>query len=217
MNQTMPLGLVRSVILDELQEDYPELDTTGYICLTDLNEYRGRYMQHALEAEKGELNELEKSVVESLREQEIISRNLNAEFSSKRTFGEIVADKVAEAGGSWVFILGFGLFIVCWISLNSAWIISSPYDPFPYILLNLLLSCLAAIQAPVIMMSQKRQENKDRLQAEHDYRINLKTELEVRHLHAKIDLLLTHQWERLLTIQQLQTDLITEIAEKKQK
>ncbi|QDU80248.1 hypothetical protein Pla110_19720 [Polystyrenella longa] len=216
LNHTMPLGLVRPVVLEEMELDHSGVNQEGYICLRDLNEYRSRYMQHALEAEKGELNDLEKEVVTSLREQEDLSQNLNNEFAGKRTLGEQVSDHIAEVGGSWSFILTFGVLLVCWIAVNSAWIIANPFDPYPFILLNLALSCLAAIQAPVIMMSQKRQENKDRLQAEHDYRINLKTELEVRHIHAKLDLLLTHQWERLLTIQQLQTDLIKEIADKKQ-
>jgi uncharacterized membrane protein len=99
-----------------------------------------------------------------------------------------------------------------WISINTINLLSRPFDPFPYILLNLVLSCLAAIQAPVIMMSQNRQESKDRLRAEHDYRVNLKAELEIRHLNAKLDLLLTHQWQRLMEIQQVQTDLIQELV-----
>lgn len=102
--------------------------------------------------------------------------------------------------------------LIVWITINSIAMMGKPFDPYPFILLNLVLSCLAAIQAPVIMMSQNRQESKDRLRAENDYRVNLKAELEIRHLHSKIDLLLTHQWQRLLEIQQVQTDLLEELG-----
>src|SRR5205823_2265166 len=101
--------------------------------------------------------------------------------------------------------------LVVWIVINSLAVLMRPFDPFPYILLNLILSCLAAIQAPIIMMSQNRLEARDRLRAEHDYRVNLKAELEIRHLHWKMDQLLTHQWRRLLEIQQIQTDLMEEL------
>ncbi len=123
-----------------------------------------------------------------------------------------MADRVATFGGSWNFILIFGSVLLVWIAVNSIALLSKPFDPFPFILLNLVLSCLAAIQAPVIFMSQNRQEAKDRLRAENDYRVNLKAELEIRHLHAKLDLLLTHQWQRLLEIQQVQTDLLSELG-----
>jgi len=101
---------------------------------------------------------------------------------------------------------------VIWIALNSVLLLRRPFDPYPFILLNLVLSCLAAIQAPVIMMSQNRQESKDRLRSQHDYRVNLKAELEIRQLHDKIDHLLSHQWERLVEIQQIQIDLLSELA-----
>ncbi len=130
------------------------------------------------------------------------------------TLGERIADNVAKFGGSWRFIISFGVFLVMWMIINSIVLLRRPFDPYPFILLNLILSCLAAIQAPIIMMSQNRQEAKDRLRSEHDYRVNLKAELEIRHLHAKMDQLLTHQWNRLLQIQQIQVELIEEIAEK---
>src|SRR2546425_9205595 len=124
-------------------------------------------------------------------------------------FGEWVADQVAEFGGSWEFIISFGVFLLLWIVLNAA-LLRQPFDPYPYILLNLILSGLAALQAPIIMMSQNRQEAKDRLRAEHDYRVNLKAELEIRHLIAKLDQLVSHQWQRLLEIQRLQLELLQE-------
>jgi uncharacterized membrane protein len=107
-----------------------------------------------------------------------------------RTFGERLSDNLASFGGSWVFIISFFSILVSWIALNSLLLLTQPFDPFPFILLNLVLSCLAAIQAPIIMMSQNRQEARDRARAEHDYAINLKAEAEVRALHAKVDSLL---------------------------
>ena len=121
-------------------------------------------------------------------------------------------DKIAVFGGSWKFILVFGSVLLIWIIVNTAVLLWKPFDPYPFILLNLILSCLAAIQAPVIMMSQNRQEAKDRLRSKHDYRVNLKAELEIRHLHEKIDHLMSHQWERLVEIQQIQIELMSEIT-----
>jgi uncharacterized membrane protein len=125
-----------------------------------------------------------------------------------------MADKLADFGGSWRFIGIFCGLLFLWVIMNSALIIWKPFDPYPFIFLNLILSCLAAIQAPVILMSQNRQEARDRLQAEYDYRINLKAELEIRHLHEKIDHLLMNQWQRLLEIQQIQMELMEELAHK---
>jgi uncharacterized membrane protein len=128
--------------------------------------------------------------------------------------GERLADRLAAFGGSWTFLVCFGLFLVIWIGVNSALLVVRPVDPFPYILLNLVLSCLAALQAPVIMMSQNRQEAKDRLRSQHDYQVNLKAELEIRHLHEKMDHLLSHQWERLAQIQEIQLELLSELSGK---
>jgi uncharacterized membrane protein len=123
-----------------------------------------------------------------------------------------MADHLASFGGSWTFIIIFGSILLMWIGLNSLLLLKKPFDPYPFILLNLVLSCLAAIQAPVIMMSQNRQEAKDRLRSQYDYQVNLKAELEIRHLHDKIDHLLSNQWERLVEIQQIQIDLLSELA-----
>ncbi|HVE56171.1 MAG TPA: DUF1003 domain-containing protein, partial [Pyrinomonadaceae bacterium] len=132
-----------------------------------------------LQREWDNLSEQEKRVVESLVDRGPLSRNLNRDADDKRTFGQRIADKVAAFGGSWTFIIIFGTVLIAWVVLNSAILMSRAFDPYPYILLNLFLSMLAAIQAPVIMMSQNRQEAKDRQNAEHDYEINLKAELEI--------------------------------------
>jgi uncharacterized membrane protein len=122
---------------------------------------------------------------------------------------------IADFGGSWRFIIIFGVVLFLWVVLNSISLFWKPYDPYPFIFLNLILSCLAAIQAPIIMMSQNRQETKDRLRADHDYRVNLKAELEIRSLHEKLDHLLVHQWQRLLEIQGIQMELMEELTIKK--
>src|SRR5262245_19486861 len=207
--------LVSEPLCKVIQGAHPEWSDQNVVCLSCLNRFRARYVANALETQMGELSSLDEEVVKSLREQELVSENLNVESDSQMTLGERVADRVAGFGGSWRFILSFGAVLIGWIALNTFAVLRRPFDPYPYILLNLVLSCLAALQAPVIMMSQNRQEARDRLRAEHDYRVNLKAELEIRHLHWKMDQLLTHQWRRLLEIQQIQTDLMEELAQRR--
>jgi uncharacterized membrane protein len=213
-SEVMPAELVRGSVVETILKTYPDWSSSGFICISDLNQFRAKYVEDVLERNKGELSALEEQVVKSLKEQELLSSNINAEFDRKLTFGERLADKVADYGGSWRFIgIFMGGFLV-WIIINSIVLIQKPFDPYPFILLNLVLSCIAAIQAPVIMMSQNRQEAKDRLRSEYDYRVNLKAELEIRHLHEKIDHLLMDQWQRLLEIQEIQMELMEELARK---
>src|SRR5690606_39087291 len=122
-----------------------------------------------------------------------------------------IADKVADFGGSWTFILSFVSFLLLWIGVNAFVFMNKGFDPYPFILLNLILSCVAALQAPIIMMSQNRQETKDRERAKNDYMINLKSELEIRILHEKIDHLIMHQQKELMEIQKVQTELMRTI------
>lgn len=211
--ELVPASLVRNSIAEIILTDHPDWTGEGYICLPDLNHYRGKYVQGTLEAERGELTTLDREVVESVQNQEVLSKNINQEFDSRITFGERISDKMAEFGGSWSFIFMFSGVLLVWILINSVAMLWKPFDPFPFIFLNLILSCLAAIQAPIIMMSQNRHDAKDRLRSESDYQVNLKAELEIRHLNAKLDLLLTHQWERLLEIQQMQLDQMQEMVE----
>lgn len=152
--------------------------------------------------------------MESLAEQDILSKNINVEFEQKLTIGNRLADKMASFAGSWTFIVSFFVVLVLWIGINVFVLLWRPSDPYPFVLLNLILSCLAAIHALIILMSQKRWETKDRLRSEHDYMVNLKAELEIRHLHEKIDHLLTNQWQRLLEIHEIQTDRIEEMYKK---
>lgn len=214
-NEFIPSAVVRPVLSFLIKQTHPDYNDNGYICLEDLNFYRNKYIQNLLEDEKGELSELEDTVVQSLKDHEILTRNIEVEYEEKLKPGELLADKMAAYGGSWRFIITFTVILVTWIIINSVVLLFKPFDPYPFILLNLVLSCLAAIQAPVIMMSQNRQEAKDRARSEHDYQVNLKAELEIRNLHQKVDHLLTHQWERLVQIQQVQLEMMEELKSQK--
>jgi uncharacterized membrane protein len=212
ISEVVPAELVREPLVEVIRKTYPAWSSSGFICISDLNQFRAKYVEDVLERDKGELSALEEQVVKSLKEHELLSGDVNTEFDRKLTFGERLADKVADYGGSWRFIGIFMGVLLVWIVINSVVLIQKPFDPYPFILLNLVLSSIAAIQAPVIMMSQNRQEAKDRLRSEYDYRVNLKAELEIRHLHEKIDHLLVNQWHRLLEIQEIQTELMEELA-----
>ena len=210
----LPSSIIRQAILEFVTKKYPQWSSDGFICTDDLKNIRYEYFYSLLEEEKGELSSIDKEVLESLKSQETLSRDISKKYESELTFGERLSDKIADFGGSWKFIIIFGCVIVVWMFINTFLLIFKPFDPYPYILLNLVLSCLAAIQAPIIMMSQNRQETRDRLRADNDYKINLKAELEIRHLHQKIDHLLTHQWERMVEIQELQMELMEEVRKK---
>jgi uncharacterized membrane protein len=210
----LPLELVDTALLEFIKEKYPECSKEGYICKKDLKKIRVLYMEEILRREKGEFTTLENKVFDSLKEQEIISKNVNLEFDRQLTLGERLSDRLASFGGSWRFISIFFIFLVIWMVINSISLIGKTFDPYPFILLNLILSCLAAIQAPIIMMSQNRQESKDRLRSRNDYIINLKAELEIRNLNEKVDKLLFHQWERLMEIQKMQMEILSEIPGK---
>ena len=208
----MPAALVRDSIVEQIRASYPDWKPEGYVCIDDINRFRMRYIQDLLLAEKGELTTLDHEVLESLQRHDTLSSNVEAEFEKDLTFGERLSDHLASFGGSWPFLVIFAVILLIWVVLNSFLILRKPFDPYPFILLNLVLSCLAAVQAPVIMMSQNRQEDRDRLRSQHDYQVNLKAELEIRHLHDKIDHLISRQWERLAEIQQIQVDLLSELT-----
>jgi uncharacterized membrane protein len=210
--QMLPAGLIRPLIVEEIKKQYPDWKPEGYICHSDLNRFRSEYIQGLLQSEKGELSSLDQEVLDSLKRHETLASNVDDEYEKTFSLGERLADRLADFGGSWTFIVIFGGVLLGWIVLNSSVLVTRPFDPYPFIFLNLILSCLAAIQAPVIMMSQNRQEAKDRRRSQHDYQINLKAELEIRHLHEKLDHLLSRQWERLVAIQQVQLDVLSEIG-----
>jgi len=152
----MPAELVHTSLVESIVKKHPDWSSSGYICLSDLNHFRIKHIEGLLETEKGMLSRLEEDVIRSMREEEPLSRNIDEEYDRRLTFGNRIADAVANFGGSWPFIIGFFTFLMIWMAINSVILIWRPYDPYPFILLNLVLSCLAAVQAPVIMMTLPR-------------------------------------------------------------
>lgn len=201
---------IHDPILGLIIEDYPSFNDEDCIAVKELNLYRQKYISRYLSTEIGTLSDLEKSVINSLKEDKSIVSIVEDE-EEVRSFGQKIADKVADFGGSWTFIISFLLFIIVWIAANVYILVNKGFDPYPFILLNLILSCIAALQAPVIMMSQNRQEEKDRNRAKKDYMINLKSELEIRMIHDKIDHLIMHQQQELIEIQKVQIEMMNDI------
>ena len=203
------LDALRPTLAEAIRQDHPDLPAHALIAQDQIAAYRLRYVNAMLASERGEISELDRQVAESLARSELITNNTDDDIDRERTFGQRLADHVASFGGSWSFLISFGVVIAFWMSINLFGAVS--FDPYPFILLNLVLSCVAAVQAPVIMMSQQRQEEKDRARARNDYQINLKAELEIRHLHEKMDHLVNRQWQRLAEIQEVQIDLLQEL------
>ena len=212
-NERVSAKNLRQSLLHFINKTHPNFSKSCFLSIEEMNEYREKYISEFLNKKLGNLTEVEKQVIQSVSKNTMISTEVE-EDEQKITFGQKLADKVAEFGGSWGFIIFFMSFLVAWILLNVFWLSNHGFDPYPFILLNLILSCIAAIQAPVIMMSQNRQEAKDRLRSQNDYQINLKAELEIRHLHDKLDHLLSHQWQRLAEMQEIQLDLLSEMSKK---
>ncbi|MFD2516020.1 DUF1003 domain-containing protein [Pontibacter locisalis] len=207
----VPVTSIRKSILDLIKADHPDLNESHYIALDVVNRYRKKYLEELLKHEIGELSDLEEEVIQSISKQELLSSNIEEEIKEQYTIGERLSDKIASFGGSWTFIIFFFSFILFWMMLNVWFLSSDSFDPYPFILLNLILSCLAAIQAPIIMMSQNRKEAKDRQRSEYDYQVNLKAELEIRLLHEKLNHIINQQNQRLMEIQQIQVELLEDI------
>ncbi|WP_262265783.1 DUF1003 domain-containing protein [Microvirga yunnanensis] len=196
-------------LVERIRQDHPTLTSDARISRAAADRYRMLYVEELLRQERGELTKLDREVARSLAEGVTVSANVEESYDENRSLGERLSDGLAAFGGSWPFLICFGLGLGAWILVNAVRGVQA-FDPYPYILLNLILSCIAAVQAPIIMMSQRRQEAKDRLRSLNDYRVNLKAELEIRHLHEKLDHLITRQWERLAKIQELQIELLQE-------
>ena len=172
---------------------------------------QNEFLKSLIETENEQLRKLHQIVSDSINEEELLTATLAKPSDEKVSFGNRISDKVAAFGGSWKFIILFSIILSLWILVNSMQLLKQPFDPFPYILMNLILSLIAALQAPVIMMSQNRQEEKDRKRAENDYLINLKAEIEIRHLHQKIDLLMAEQFKHLIEIQKVQMESLDKL------
>jgi uncharacterized membrane protein len=205
---------VRQCLVDEIKKDHPDFNSQNLLSIEELNYYRNQYIQNSLTKELGTLTDLEKQVVLTLQNDQLITEKLSDEKPDNLSYGQKLADRVASFGGSWTFISIFGLFLLAWMITNAIVLANRSFDPYPFILLNLILSCLAAIQAPIIMMSQNRQEQKDRERSKNDYMINLKSEMEIRLLHEKMDHLIINQQEKLMEIQQIQVDMMNDILDR---
>ncbi len=208
---------LREGIFNLIKSEHTDFDKDANISIDELNHYRRYYLTSLITQEMGELADIDKDVMDAFKNNTILSENIQDEIEARLTYGQKLADKIAVFGGSWTFIMIFFSFILIWMTMNILLLATKPFDPYPFILLNLILSCLAAIQAPIIMMSQNRQEQKDRQHSEHDYKINLKAELEIKLLSEKIDHLLAHQNKRLLEIQEVQTDYLEDLMKEVKK
>ncbi|MEN2487397.1 DUF1003 domain-containing protein [Flavobacterium sp. B11] len=203
---------IHDPILGLIKKEFPDFSAEDCISINELNLYRQKYISNYLSTEIGALSAMEKNVISSLKEDKSIV-SIVEEEEETRNLGQKVADKVADFGGSWTFIISFVVFISIWIISNVYIFLNKGFDPYPFILLNLILSCVAALQAPVIMMSQNRQEEKDRNRAKKDFMINLKSELEIRLIHDKIDHLIMHQQQELIEIQKVQIEMMNDILD----
>ncbi len=210
LSERISARTIRGSILELIQKENPDFNENCHLSISELNDYREKYLSDMMQAQLGELSDLDKTVLNSLNEKKLLSDQLEDQEPAD-TLGQRVADKVATFGGSWTFIISFMTFLLAWIGFNAFFLLNKGFDPYPFILLNLILSCLAALQAPVIMMSQNRQEEKDRERAKKDYMINLKSEVEIRLLHDKIDHLIIHQQQELLEMQKIQLDTMKDL------
>ena len=208
---------VRQSILGLIQKDNPKFTIDNFLSISELNNYREQYIEGFLNKQIGSMTDLDQTVLESLKDKTTLTDKLDGEDVYAMTFGQRIADKVASFGGSWTFIISFAVFLLVWICINIYWLGNRGFDPYPFILLNLILSSIAAIQAPVIMMSQNRQEEKDRERGKKDYMINLKSELEIRMLHEKIDHLIINEQQEVLEIHKVQIEMMNDILKRLEK
>lgn len=209
--------MVRQSIMELIQKEYPDFNANKFLTLEELNHFREKHLENFMTSQIGKLSQLEKTVLSSIKDQSTLSDKIDGDESQSTTLGQRIADRVAAFGGSWTFIISFSLFLLLWITLNIFWLANKGFDPYPFILLNLILSCIAAMQAPVIMMSQNRQEEKDRERAKNDYMVNLKSELEIRMLHEKIDHLILSQQQEVLEVHKDQIEMMSDIIDRLKK
>jgi uncharacterized membrane protein len=210
----VPAGRIPASIIECILKEYPEWSPEGYICQTDLDRFMLQYARDVVAQEKYSYASLEGTINGNINVEDHLPKNDNSEYEKAMTFGERVSDALAGFAGSWTFIGVFAGLLFFWVILNSYILIARPFDAYPYILLNLVLSVVAAIQAPVIIMSQNRQEVRDRLHAERDFQVSIHTDAEIHRLHKKIDFLMTNQGQKILEIQNIQLELIEELIRK---
>jgi uncharacterized membrane protein len=212
LSQKVASDSLTNSFLKFIQEEHPEFTENCFLSISELSALRVQYISQKLKGQLGELSSMEKLVIDTLSDGDEISNLALGQENTPLSRGQKMADHVASFGGSWTFIISFGIFLLVWIVINTAFLVNKGFDPYPFILLNLILSCIAALQAPIIMMSQNRQEEKDRERSKLDYMINLKSELEIRTLHEKLDHLIIHQQRDLFEIQEIQIEMMKDIS-----
>ena len=204
-------SFLRPNLQESAKKFFKKFQSDGFICLNDLRKLRNFRIEETVEKINSMKEGIKEKVIRSINKDEIISENVSEEYEEQLTFGEKASDIVARFGGSWSFIGLFVFLIALWVTFNNLERVA--FDPFPFIFLNLFLSCIAAFQAPIIMMSQNRQAEKDRLRDIADYQVNLKAELEIQQLHNKLDLFMSEEWHKLLEIQKLQIEIAEDIVD----
>lgn len=200
ISQLKPSDSIGDSLMDFIKSKGMTINQGEFISIDAYLGLRSEQLRLQIADEKGALTKLENEVMDSINADELLSADL-ADEQSNSSYGEKLSDKISSFGGSWAFIIAFFMVIMAWILANSVILTNPSFDPYPFILLNLVLSCIAAVQAPIIMMSQNRQESRDRMRSKNDYKVNLKSELEVRMLHEKVDFILHHQGEHLHELQ----------------
>jgi uncharacterized membrane protein len=212
LKRVLPADMVRLSVVTLIKEVHGDWDEHGFICKSDLDTFRAKYVEKLFDKERGELSAVEKEVVKNIKDQDIITQSLYEQYNKKLSKWDKASDSIASFGGSWKFIGFFFTFMGLWMLVNVVLsFYGKSWDNYPFILLNLILSCVASIQAPIIMMSQNRLEERDRLRSESEYQINLKAEIGIRNLHEKMDHMLFKQWEKTTEIQKIMIELMQEI------
>lgn len=205
---------IRPSVVELIQRKFPDFTEDKYIGEDVLSRFKSEHIRGMLISERGKISDMEKTVADTVAKHDFMSKDFTKEEDETFTFGEKIADYISDFGGSWKFIISFVVVMVSWICINVFWYSSKAFDPYPFILLNLVLSCVAALQAPVIMMSQHRAEKKDRARAINNYMVGLKTEIEIRHLHEKTDRLLEIHIQNENEMHELQMDTLEMIMKK---
>jgi uncharacterized membrane protein len=212
LSQKVTSSSISDNLFKFIQSNHPEFNENSLMSISELSAFRVQFISLKLKDQLGELSSMEKIVLDTISNGDQISNLAINQDNTPLSRGQKMADHVASFGGSWTFIISFGFFLFVWILLNSLFLLNKGFDPYPFILLNLILSCIAALQAPIIMMSQNRQEEKDRERSKLDYMVNLKSELEIRTLHEKLDHLIIHQQRDLFEIQEIQIEMMKDIT-----
>lgn len=213
LQNTTKISELELELLGYIQSKNPAAQETDEITYRQVLDYRYAYINQLLSEEMNATEAFNENYHEKIQRKDLQTKNLNKALAKQETFGDKIADKIAEFGGSWPFIITFIVFLLAWIVLNATGLFFKPFDKYPFILLNLALSCLAALQAPIIMMSQNRAAERDRAQADNDYEVNVKAEVEIDSLHQKLDYLMMTKWQHIIQLQQLQVELLTFLQE----